>query len=63
MAILRKQKTSNFTTVNNYFINDPNLKPDGKGFSILFLPSLEYSFSTSSYIKFQSKCLSITLKK
>lgn len=32
MAILRKQKTGNFTTVNNYFINDPNLKPDGKGF-------------------------------
>ena len=36
MAILRKQKTSNFTTVNNHFINDINLKPDGKGF-LLFL--------------------------
>ena len=37
MAILRKQKTSNFTTVNNYFINDPNLKPDGKGFLLFML--------------------------
>ena len=37
MAILRKQKTGNFTTVNNYFINDPNLKPDGKGFLLFML--------------------------
>lgn len=37
MAILRKQKTSNFTTVNNYFINDINLKPDGKGFLLFML--------------------------
>lgn len=36
MPILRK-KTSNFTTVNNYFINDPNLKPDGKGFLMFML--------------------------
>ncbi len=37
MAILRKQKTCNFTTVNNYFINDINLKPDGKGFLLFML--------------------------
>lgn len=37
MAILRKQRTSNYTTVNNYFINDPNLKPDGKGFLLYML--------------------------
>ena len=37
MAILRKQKTENFTTVNNNFINDPNLKPDGKVFLLFML--------------------------
>ena len=37
MAILRKQRTSNYTTVNNYFINDSHLKPDGKGFLLYML--------------------------
>lgn len=37
MPILRTPKNKNFTAVNNYFISNINLKPDGKGFLLYML--------------------------
>lgn len=52
MAILRKQKTSNFTTVNNYFINDPNLKADGKVFLLFMLSKFDdWKFNFADYAR------------
>lgn len=52
MPILRKQKHSNFTTVNNYFINDINLKPDGKGFLLFMLSKPDdWNFNFTNFEK------------
>lgn len=37
MPILRKPKHENFTTIYNYFVNDKNLKPEGKGVLLFML--------------------------
>lgn len=53
MAILRKQRTSNYTTVNNYFINVSNLKPDGKGFLLYMLSKPnDWKFNFANKVKY-----------
>jgi len=37
MPILRKQKVRKYTTVDNYFIDDINLPPEGKGYLLYML--------------------------
>lgn len=37
MPILRKQKVRKYTTVDNYFIDDINLSPEGKGYLLYML--------------------------
>lgn len=37
MAINRTHKINKYTTVDNYFINDINLKPEGKGYLLFML--------------------------
>ena len=40
MPILRKQKVRKYTTVDNYFIDDINLPPEGKGYLLyIFISS------------------------
>lgn len=52
MPILRKEKHSNFTTVNNYFINDVNLKPDSKVFLLFMLSKPDnWDFNFSNFEK------------
>lgn len=52
MPILRKQKHDNFTVVNNYFIEDINLKPDCKGILLYMLSKPDdWKFNYTNFTK------------
>ena len=52
MPINRKPKMKNYTTVDNYFINDINLKPEQKGYLLFMLSKPdEWSFNYTHLTK------------
>ena len=52
MAILRKQKIREYTTVDNYFVNDHNLSLKGKGLLLYMLSKPDdWKFNYKSFMK------------
>lgn len=59
MPIARKSKENNYTVVDNYFIDDINLKPEGKGYLLFMLSKPDYWKFNYKYL---TKALGVGVK-